>query len=42
MTGETDFDMHAHQRTWKGFMRLVTWSIVLIAITLAGMALFLV
>ncbi len=42
MTSETDFDMEAHVRTWKGFMKLVTWAIVLIAITLGGMALFLI
>jgi hypothetical protein len=30
-----------HRRTWEGFLRLVTWSCVAIAITLAAMGIFL-
>jgi hypothetical protein len=30
-----------HQRTWKGFLRLLIWSCVSIAIVLIGMAIFL-
>ena len=30
-----------HRRTWQGFVRLIIWSCVAIAITLAGMGIFL-
>ncbi len=31
-----------HRRTWEGFLSLITWSCVAIAITLLGMWIFLV
>ena len=30
-----------HQQTWKGFMRLILWSCVTLAVVLLGMAAFL-
>ena len=30
-----------HEQTWNGFMRLVLWSCVTLAIVLLGMAVFL-
>ena len=30
-----------HQRTWKGFLRLMIWSTVFVVVVLVGMAIFL-
>lgn len=35
------FDMKQHEQTWNAFMKLLQWSVVAIAITLALMAYFL-
>jgi hypothetical protein len=34
--------LEEHQKTWKGFIRLITWSTVAVAVTLALMGIFLV
>lgn len=39
--GAGGFDLTAHQQTWKGFTRLLQFSVVAVAITLLLMAYFL-
>jgi hypothetical protein len=34
--------LHEHQQTWRGFCRLMVWSVVAIVVTLALMGIFLV
>ena len=36
-----DAEYQRHKATWIGFTRLITWGCILVAILLAGMALFL-
>ena len=36
-----DAHYQSHKATWIGFTRLITWGCILVAIILAGMALFL-
>mgnify|MGYP000014603590 CR=1 FL=1 len=42
MSDSHDAEYRDHLRTWQGFVRVATWSVVLVVATLIAMALTLV